>query len=209
MYKRQLTARATDNQGATTTSAVATVTIGTDIMLQAEGYAAKNAMIDGGALMGGAGNGSWLRFDNVPLGSAAYVRFSVSYQGNADTGVPISVHQGSVGGTVLASLNTGAANGSAFVTQSTAFTSPVTSQTLYVVFGGGNGAAYYDWFRIDTPVPGDANGDTRVDAQDLTLVNDQLGRRSTDSGWDSRADLNGDGRVDATDLNLVVRNQGP
>ncbi len=154
-----ITAKATDNLGATTTSAAATITVGTDIVLQAEGYAAKNAMTDGGALMGGAGNGSWLRFDGVPLASATYLRFSVSYQGNGDTGVPITVRQGSATGPVLASLTTGAATGSAFVTQATTFTSPGITQALYVVFGGGNGAAYYDWFLIDsTPVDGGGGG---------------------------------------------------
>ena len=160
-----LTAKATDNLGATTTTAPTTVTVGTDIVLQAEDYSAKNVMTDGGSLMGGASNGSWLRFDGVPLASAAYVRFSVSYQGNGDTGVPITVRQGSATGPVLASLTTAAPSGSAFVTQSTIFTSPGSTQTLYVVFGGGSGAALYDWFRIDpTPTP----TELRVSVQILT-----------------------------------------
>ena len=156
-----ITAKATDNLGATTTTAAATITVGTDIVLQAEGYAAKNAMTDGGALMGGASNGSWLRFDGVPLASAGYVRFSVSYQGNGDTGVPITVRQGSATGTVLASFTTAATSGSTFVTQATTFTSPGSTQTVYIVFGGGSGAAYYDWFRIDTtPFSGGGGGGT-------------------------------------------------
>ena len=54
-----------------------------------------------------------------------------------------------------------------------------------------------------SPLPGDANLDLKVDANDLNLVG--LNWRQNVSCWCS-GDFNGDGRVDALDLNAVTSN---
>ena len=58
------------------------------------------------------------------------------------------------------------------------------------------------------PKLGDINHDGVIDGLDLLLVKGQLGRTSSDSGWNSACDLDGNGRVDAADLAQVTRNQG-
>ena len=64
--------------------------------------------------------------------------------------------------------------------------------------------------RSGGPAPklGDINHDGVIDGLDLALVKGQLGRTSSDSGWNSACDLDGNGRVDAADLAQVTRNQG-
>jgi hypothetical protein len=54
-------------------------------------------------------------------------------------------------------------------------------------------------------VPGDLNGDTRVDCADLSIVSDSYGKSSGQSGFDLRADVNGDGVVDMLDLAAVSK----
>jgi len=51
-------------------------------------------------------------------------------------------------------------------------------------------------------IPGDLNGDGRVDFEDLLLMAEAFGRR----GVNLAADLNGDGVVDAADLDLLREN---
>lgn len=51
-------------------------------------------------------------------------------------------------------------------------------------------------------IPGDLNGDGRVDFEDLLLLAEAFGRR----GVNLAADLNGDGVVDAADLDLLREN---
>lgn len=51
-------------------------------------------------------------------------------------------------------------------------------------------------------IPGDLNGDGRVDFDDLLLMAEAFGRR----GVNLAADLNGDGVVDAADLDLLREN---
>lgn len=69
---------------------------------------------------------------------------------------------------------------------------------------------YYDngWKDVSTtpPVPGDINGDGKVDVTDLNLmVNIVLGVEVDQYPLTiSNADINGDGKVDVTDLNLAV-----
>lgn len=55
-------------------------------------------------------------------------------------------------------------------------------------------------------IPGDLNGDGRVDCNDLGIVKASFGKRSGQSGFDPRADVNGDGVVDVRDLATVARN---
>ena len=53
--------------------------------------------------------------------------------------------------------------------------------------------------------PGDANGDGRVDINDLTIVLTNFGR--TGMTW-SQGDFLGDGTVDINDLTIVLANFG-
>ena len=53
--------------------------------------------------------------------------------------------------------------------------------------------------------PGDANGDGRVDVNDLTIVLSHFGQ--TGMTW-PQGDFNGDGRVDVNDLTIVLTNFG-
>jgi hypothetical protein len=55
-----------------------------------------------------------------------------------------------------------------------------------------------------TELPGDANGDGRVDLEDLNAVRNNFGA----TGEDVAGDTNGDGRVDLEDLNAVRNNFG-
>jgi MYXO-CTERM domain-containing protein len=62
-------------------------------------------------------------------------------------------------------------------------------------------------FRVAAaPLPGDANGDGRVDVNDLTIVLSDFGK-SSGMSW-STGDFNGDGRVDVNDLTTVLSNFG-
>ena len=72
----------------------------------------------------------------------------------------------------------------------------------------------YDYVQLDSNgggvenpgiEPGDANGDGRVDINDLTIVLTNFGR--TGMTW-SRGDFLGDGTVDINDLTIVLANFG-
>lgn len=52
-------------------------------------------------------------------------------------------------------------------------------------------------------MPGDLNGDLKVDCSDITIVKAAYGKNATQTGFDSRADVNFDGVVDIRDLSLV------
>ena len=61
-------------------------------------------------------------------------------------------------------------------------------------------------FRVaSAPLPGDANGDGKVDINDLTIVLTNFGQTGTT--W-SQGDFNGDGHVDVNDLTIVLSNFG-
>jgi hypothetical protein len=53
------------------------------------------------------------------------------------------------------------------------------------------------------PVAGDLDGDLRVDCADVSIVQQALGKRTGQAGWDPRADTNLDGVVDIRDLSFV------
>jgi len=55
-------------------------------------------------------------------------------------------------------------------------------------------------------IPGDANGDRRVDGADLVLLGKSWYKRVGEAGYDARADFNGDGIVDGADLAILGKN---
>ena len=55
------------------------------------------------------------------------------------------------------------------------------------------------------PLPGDANGDGRVDINDLTIVLAHYGQ--TGENW-AKGEFTGDGTVDINDLTIVLANYG-
>ncbi len=64
----------------------------------------------------------------------------------------------------------------------------------------------YDYAIAGIPVlPGDANGDGRVDVNDLTIVLTNFGQ--TGMTW-SQGEFTGDGTVDVNDLTIVLANFG-
>ena len=54
-------------------------------------------------------------------------------------------------------------------------------------------------------LPGDLNGDGKVDCSDLAVVRASFGRRTGQTGFDARADTNADGVVNIRDLSMVAR----
>ena len=54
-------------------------------------------------------------------------------------------------------------------------------------------------------IPGDRNGDGKVDCADLAIVKNSFGRRVGQAAFDPRADVNGDGVVDIRDLSTVAK----
>ena len=52
-------------------------------------------------------------------------------------------------------------------------------------------------------MPGDVNGDGRVDCNDITVVKASFGLRSGQTGYNPAADINGDGVVDIRDLAIL------
>lgn len=52
-------------------------------------------------------------------------------------------------------------------------------------------------------VPGDLNGDRKVDCADIAIVKASFGKRRGQPGFDARADVNNDGVVDVRDLAFV------
>jgi hypothetical protein len=55
---------------------------------------------------------------------------------------------------------------------------------------------------------GDASGDAKVDAADMTVVNAALGATPTSTTWNPNADLDRDGRVTVRDRVVVARAEG-
>ena len=79
-------------------------------------------------------------------------------------------------------------------------------------YGSPTGEFYYVGFRVASvptgwvhPDPGDANGDGKVDINDLTIVLTNYDK--TAMAW-SQGDFTGSGTVDINDLTIVLANFG-
>lgn len=60
-----------------------------------------------------------------------------------------------------------------------------------------------------TAIPGDANGDGKVNSLDLFILAKAWGSKVGDPNWDPRADFNEDNRVDVHDLFILSKNWNP
>jgi hypothetical protein len=56
-----------------------------------------------------------------------------------------------------------------------------------------------------TAMPGDRNGDGKVDCADLAIVKAAFGKSRGETGYDPRADVSGDGVINIVDLATVAR----
>jgi hypothetical protein len=63
--------------------------------------------------------------------------------------------------------------------------------------------------QVAVTVPGDANGNGRVDCTDLSVVKASMGKWTGQPGFDSQADINRDGVVNVRDLSLVAQRLPP
>jgi len=57
-------------------------------------------------------------------------------------------------------------------------------------------------------IPGDINGDGKVDGKDVALAALAFGSMPGSPRWNQNADFNGDGRIDGRDIVIIVRNYG-
>jgi uncharacterized protein (DUF2141 family) len=57
-------------------------------------------------------------------------------------------------------------------------------------------------------IPGDLNGDFKVNSTDLALLQKAYGSKPGDSNWNPNADINGDGRVSLQDLVILANHYG-
>jgi dockerin type I repeat protein len=81
------------------------------------------------------------------------------------------------------------------------FTPPITVNGKVYVPTFSNQLVVYG--LITGPVPGDVNGDSVVNCDDVFIVKASYGKRTGDQGFDLRADVNSDGVVDIKDLSAV------
>ena len=144
---------------------------------------------------------------NVTSG-AGEVDFIVDEYNAAGTWVSDQYHTGIVGTTTANAIQVGNVNFTYTPTSST-----VTSARLQVIAHGATLTGYYDNAQMypesavgsttPTPIPGDINGDGKVDALDLSVVLSNWGKTGATP---AQGDLNGDGTVDALDLSIVLTN---
>ncbi|SIO59673.1 hypothetical protein SAMN05444166_6137 [Singulisphaera sp. GP187] len=80
---------------------------------------------------------------------------------------------------------------------------PVTFTTQVQATGKTTGK-----FLLGFYLPGDANGDGKVDQTDLKLVRSLLGSKAGDKRYSFDADTNRDGRITATDVAYTKQNMG-
>ncbi|MGD0978461.1 MAG: NosD domain-containing protein [Candidatus Bathyarchaeia archaeon] len=61
---------------------------------------------------------------------------------------------------------------------------------------------------VQVTIPGDLNGDFRVNVQDLIILALAYGTKPGDQKWDPNADINGDNSVGPSDLAILVNHYG-
>jgi uncharacterized membrane protein YeiH len=71
-----------------------------------------------------------------------------------------------------------------------------------------NGIGSFSYGTVKVTIPGDANGDGVVDAQDFYILQRAWGTSKGQPGYDPRADFNNDGKVDAQDFFILQFHRG-
>jgi parallel beta-helix repeat protein len=66
---------------------------------------------------------------------------------------------------------------------------------------------FFDGWVLVT-IPGDVNGDRKVDGKDVALTIKHYGSYPSHPKWNPNADVNCDGKVDGKDIALVIKNYG-
>ena len=61
--------------------------------------------------------------------------------------------------------------------------------------------------RLPT-LPGDINGDGKIDYKDLAILGGAYGKLKGEAGYSAKADLNGDDKIDYRDLAILGANYG-
>jgi hypothetical protein len=61
---------------------------------------------------------------------------------------------------------------------------------------------------VTVTIPGDVNGDFKVNMRDIALVARAFGSTPGASNWNPNADINDDGTVNMRDIALAARNFG-
>ena len=128
-------------------------------------------------------------------------------------GVTVKFYQGdpSSGGVLIGQTTVPALNANEYVDVSVSWSAPILGATVYVVLGPATDSDGNVTECVTTNnqhsrcfLPGDVNGDGRVDRQDLQAVRRAFGRPAVNP----RADVNCDGRVNDADLLIVLVTQG-
>ncbi len=82
------------------------------------------------------------------------------------------------------------------------------SYTLTAIVSYTEGRNVMNVPNFQVRIPGDVNGDGRVDMRDIALVARAFGSNKTSSNWNLYADINGDGVVNMRDVALAARHFG-
>ena len=85
---------------------------------------------------------------------------------------------------------------------------PCGNYTLTAVATIATGSNTFTDGNITVRLPGDVNGDGRVDIRDIALVARAFGSTPTSPNWNPAADISGDGIVNMQDITLVARHLG-
>jgi probable HAF family extracellular repeat protein len=101
----------------------------------------------------------------------------------------------------MVDLNTLISSGSGWVLES----ATAINDSGQIVGCGTNSRGKTDAFLLTPLLPGDANGDGKVDVNDLTIVLTNFGK--TGMAW-SQGEFTGSGAVDINDLTIVLANYG-
>ena len=142
---------------------------------------------------------------------AGEVDFIVDEYDASGTWISDQYHTGIVGTTAANALQVGNVNFTYTPTSST-----VASARLQVIAHGAGLTAYYDNAQMypesavdatttPTAIPGDINGDGKVDIYDLSIMATNWHKTGMTA---AQGDLNGDGTVDIYDLSILAANWG-
>ncbi|GAB4432978.1 MAG: hypothetical protein OHK0015_21200 [Chloroflexi bacterium OHK40] len=117
--------------------------------VEAESYSSQSGVNNFGTGIGSLDTNDWAAYSGVNLGSGATrIEFRVAVDACC-AGKQIEVRQGSTTGALLGTLTVQNTGGwGSYTTQSATLSGASGTQTIYLVFKGGNGVGNLDWFKI-------------------------------------------------------------